>query len=61
MVFGAIIAFLFIFGLFLSMLGSSPKSSVEMECTSDTDTVEDFRHAEFMPGADSTDSLLPAA
>ncbi len=61
MVVGAIIAFLFIFGLFLSMLGSSPKSVPDAACSLDTDSVDDFRHAEFLHAADSTDSLMPAA
>jgi hypothetical protein len=61
MVFGAAIAFLFIFGLFLSMLGSSPKSSAEMECSSDTDSVQDLLHTEILQAANSTESLLPAA
>jgi hypothetical protein len=56
MVVGATIAFLFILGLFLSMLGSSPKTAAESECSSDTDTVQ-----ELLQTPDSVDTLIPAA
>lgn len=56
MLVGAVIAFLFILGLFLSMLGSSPKRVPDLECSSDTDSVQDLLH-----GNESSDNLLPAA
>ncbi len=61
MVIGAVIAFLFILGLFLSMLGSSPKSDPEAECSSDTDSVQELLHSDLLHGAGSSDSLLPVA
>jgi hypothetical protein len=42
MLVGAIIAFLFIFGLFLSMLAGSPQTGPEPEWSSDTDTGQEL-------------------
>lgn len=42
MLVGAVIAFLFIFGLFLSMLAGSPQTRPEPEWSSDTDTGQEL-------------------
>lgn len=42
MVVGAVIAFLVIFGLFLSMLSGSPGNGPETEWSPDTDTGQEF-------------------
>lgn len=55
MVAGAVIAFLFIFGLFLSMVGSPPRTRRESEWSSDTDTGQEILTS------DGSDSILPAA
>ncbi len=47
MLVGAVVAFLFIFGLFLSMLSGSPRAVEDTEYQQDTDTVQETltRHA----------------